>query len=62
MTDFSLPKRLKETTEAMANKCSVDMSLWCAHSAAALDAVLKIETLEREVEKLRAELEKIESL
>lgn len=51
-----LPKRLRETTEMMANKCRVDISLWCAHSAATLDAALKIEALEREVEELRDDL------
>lgn len=49
---FDLPSRLRETTEMMASACSVDMHLWCAHSAAALSAALKIETLNRENEKL----------
>ena len=55
MARFSdLPSRLRETTEKMAAHASVDMSLWCAHSSAVLDAALKIEALEREIETLKS--------
>lgn len=46
----NLPQRLRDTTEKMANACSVDMGLWVVHSNTVLDAALKIEALERELE------------
>jgi hypothetical protein len=41
-------ERLRETTQHMASKCSVDMILWDAHSNACLSAADEIERL-REV-------------
>lgn len=49
-----LPVRLRETTEKMAVHANVDMPLWCEHSSAVLDAALKIEAMERELENLKS--------
>lgn len=46
--------RLRETTEAMANQCSVDMALWNLHSNTALDAAALIESQAAEIERLQA--------
>ena len=52
----NLPTRLRETTELMAVQATIPMSLWCAHSNAALDAATKIEALERELGELKQKL------
>ena len=39
---------MRETTEEMANRASVDMTLWCKHSGAVLTAASLIEELERQ--------------
>lgn len=43
--EMTLEGALRETTEEMANRASVDMDLWQRHSRAALDAADEIERL-----------------
>lgn len=52
MTD--IVERLRLTTEQMANNCSVNMTLWCEHSGAALEAAAEIERLRLSLSEARA--------
>ena len=52
MTD--IVERLRSTTEQMASNCSVDMTLWCEHSGAALEAATEIERLRFSLSEARA--------
>lgn len=52
MTD--IVERLRSTTEQMANNCSVNMTLWCEHSGAALEAASEIERLRLSLSEARA--------
>ena len=52
MTD--IVERLRLTTEQMANNCSVNMTLWCEHSGAALEAASEIELLRLSLSEARA--------
>jgi hypothetical protein len=60
MTDRELIERLRATTEAMANLCSVDMILWDRHSNACLQAADRLSALSAERDAVIEECAKVE--